>query len=1226
MTNFDRSMAAGYAAAVESPIPIKSFDSWDPLLYRQPRLLVPIDVQALVVAEKGKVERADVSVTTLDHVAGPGRDPATPRSAAPFNVDPEGRVPGVHLHWALPDGLTQTAVLDDDGTMQMHALPNRWLVVRIEQGYTVTTTSWVIESEYAQALALEEWSDGAGKATSPTPDLLPPDVTVTLGGDPAWTAVYDNVVNRFAFHDPLDGMSTTDPMSYLVVGWYSDAQLDPLADASTRPITDILDELGWASEELADRQAEQSSSMTQILDKAGLATFQTTSGFNASTTEGTKLSVPFGAGNVVSDDRLDVDELIISDIPWYPEQSVFHGVVYGVTLNQTKPTDRKPAPGSVRAAIGQTGAESLSALLADNLGGMETAAERLQTGLLYGLAEALDEADGVARLEEEMHRRSYESIHGGTETEWVRRNNVLKGLDPVRPRLPLMDDEGIFYFSFAKGGPETAINQLYAKTKQQKVTDQQRTFDAGLGTAEFGPVERPKPRLFYPQDPVVTLEGLRRSLRHGHDGRFDDEGRLVCRLSGDEQTMLDGMLRGNDRISGGALSHGGVPLEALRLLEEAILADPNGVADTAAFLASQDAKLAGQPVTNRLMAEAVLLTYAGVPDVDFSVFTTESIKSGTVASPVAATYWRQPWIPVYLEWSVDLALEKPCRWRLGEIDYESRAELSDTTVTLTGRSLLSSAAAKSFAQSAADFLADEESREDDGLLDDDAEDLLAALIDEAERSDRLNAALDGLNDHLLGFDTNEAVGERQDGRIEGDHDDPVVTPTRAPRLLRAGHGVLRRLRVVDGFGRFIDLPVTGKVAVSEAMTTEAVSATGVVFELPARITAPARLWFRFIDPAVPTRDARLDQRGIESVSPITAWLLPDHVDRALEVFDEHGDPQGQLRHESLGGGVVWEGAPGLPGNIGQPPLAEDLGQHAAAFVRALVARDAAERSGQATSSDDPETPERESPLSALLRVIDTTLWTVDPFGHIGGEHLSILTGRPIAMVRARVMLDVPSDVEAYPNMDETARAERAAAFAAFAQESFEVRLGALTRTEDGLLGYFLNDDYSQFFPVHGHVLRDARPVGAGQGHLTPWSANPDLAKRPITSPYIVPDPTIDLHPGQNVVLTLLMAPGGKVHATSGILPRKSITLLRDWVKPALERISPSFRFGPVLVDPTTVRMPRIRALPQTQVWTRRDSTVTWRDDPILAATHDALLPDASAMSQEGYIRVSVDEP
>ena len=76
MTIFDRSFTAGYAAAVESPVPVKSFDSWDPLLYRQPRLLVPVDVQALVVAKKGTVERADVSVTTLDHVAGPGRDPS----------------------------------------------------------------------------------------------------------------------------------------------------------------------------------------------------------------------------------------------------------------------------------------------------------------------------------------------------------------------------------------------------------------------------------------------------------------------------------------------------------------------------------------------------------------------------------------------------------------------------------------------------------------------------------------------------------------------------------------------------------------------------------------------------------------------------------------------------------------------------------------------------------------------------------------------------------------------------------------------------------------------------------------------------------------------------------------------------------------------------------------------------------------------------------------------
>jgi len=97
-----------------------------------------------------------------------------------------------------------------------------------------------------------------------------------------------------------------------------------------------------------------------------------------------------------------------------------------------------------------------------------------------------------------------------------------------------------------------------------------------------------------------------------------------------------------------------------------------------------------------------------------------------------------------------------------------------------------------------------------------------------------------------------------------------------------------------------------------------------------------------------------------------------------------------------------------------------------------------------------------------------------------------------------------------------------------------------------------------------------------------------------------------------------------VHATSGLLPRKGLSLARDWFHAALERLSPSFHVGPVLVDPTGVRMPKVTGLGDKQVFTRRTTPLTWRDDPILAATQTALLPDDPAGLQEGWIRVTPD--
>ena len=54
---------------------------------------------------------------------------------------------GVHLHWALPDGLSQ-GVQQPDGTLAFAAVPNRWLVTRIlTTAGTTTAKQWVVESD-----------------------------------------------------------------------------------------------------------------------------------------------------------------------------------------------------------------------------------------------------------------------------------------------------------------------------------------------------------------------------------------------------------------------------------------------------------------------------------------------------------------------------------------------------------------------------------------------------------------------------------------------------------------------------------------------------------------------------------------------------------------------------------------------------------------------------------------------------------------------------------------------------------------------------------------------------------------------------------------------------------------------------------------------------------------------------------------------------------------------
>ena len=58
----------------------------------------------------------------------------------------------------------------------------------------------------------------------------------------------------------------------------------------------------------------------------------------------------------------------------------------------------------------------------------------------------------------------------------------------------------------------------------------------------------------------------------------------------------------------------------------------------------------------------------------------------------------------------------------------------------------------------------------------------------------------------------------------------------------------------------------------------------------------------------------------------------------------------------------------------------------------------------------------------------------------------------------------------------------------------------------------------------------------------------------------------------------------------------------------------------------TYRVPMVTGLGDRQEYTRRDTPLTWRDDPIVAATQTAYLPDLPSSLSEGWIRVEQVDP
>jgi hypothetical protein len=1224
-----------WATLARADLAMEAIRTWDPQLPRDTRLLVPADVQALVVGRDGGEAVPTETVIPMDDV---DRTPVPPK---PF-AEPSKRAPGVHLHIAMPDGLTR----GDAGTaragatpagnpMGLPPLPDRWVIVRLLHG-TDAVRAWVLEADRGDAHDLENWTEPG----PPAPDaetgaagrrvIAGAALTAVAGGDVSWAATYDAVADRFAFHDDLsDVPDGAGAATYLVAGWWSDPALDPLHDAGTpSAYTARAAALGW--------QAPEPAGLSSDADKRRIAALKR---------ESLKLPAPplRGSGRSASGDhgvRMDLttvhDTLLISDAirvasgPTVPRQTLIHGLLLGVALDGDGP-DGRPG-GDVAIAVGPSAGGALAALLADGTDAERDASERLLAAFAGGTLATIDAPAGLVSADEDRHSSSFVASSGGMRAQPDR---VAEG-DPLaspgeRPAAAEAEPLGLVKRTKDLRA-ERAPRALLVQRSKYAVIEEASLLRFGAPGARprtprsFRDVGAPAPRSFVPADTQFVVRGASRCLRHGFDGRDSAQNLLGCRLPTQVVHAHKGVLDGAGLpVNLRSLRSGAVPPEVDLLLREAVLTDPYRAEELAAW--SADAY--GHPhkaALTRLTAEMALRYSSSkhtllAPAVRDRLHRASAVV-GEFMSPVGWTRWAQPWVPLWCDWELAVRVDdRVDRWALEEIDFSADHPDGGTERVIVQRTLVTATSARALSAQILAWLDDEKRRDlaGQGQLAPGHEQELADAAAAAAGLDVLTGAFRGVRETLLGLDPHAAT------RVKIDTAGTVVEHPKAledPVLLAGGAATLRRLRVVDAFGRWVDVPDDALKALEVAATNRHPDG-GPSFALPPRLQRPSRLWFRFVDPGPADGsdpvEARIDQEHPDlAVSPVAGWLLPDHVDEALECFDASGSPLGQLMHDPLTGAVVWEGAPGRPGPIGGPPDpgADPAARHVARFAVGLIETDAAH--ARAAS---------ETALSALLRAIDTTLWTVDPLGSLGTGAVAGLVGRPIAVVRALLRLDVADDLDELEFADAAARDERRQAYAELAARAINVRLGELTRTDDGLLAYAVDDDYSRMHVVSPEIRSQARAAGRMIGQLATFARGSELPPQavPIVHPYIATESSVPVRAGHTVRLTLLLAPGGKVHATSGVLPRKSLALARDWFHAALERLSPSFRVGPVLTDPTTVRMPKVTGLGDKQEFTRRDTPLTWRDDPILAASQAALLPDEPAVVQEGWIRVSTED-
>jgi hypothetical protein len=1322
-----------FLAADRAQLDLAEIATWDDHLLREHRLLVPIDVQALYV-QKGNAEKMVRLPMLLAGENGVDLDKAEDGMPEPF-TEGKPRPAGVHLHWAMPDALLRGSLdTRDDGSknrLALPVLPDRWVVLRImlPQGATdAVVTGWVLESERAVAVPLGSWTEGGAASQGAKAlgvRLDKEDLTGTVGGSVSWAAVYDAVLNRFAFYDPLDDLKQLAPngvdqdcAAYLVAGWWSDPAHDPLdAARNSDSLHELLDRLRWRQlAEWGDEQwaSQQEKAQADLRKALGLTTSDRWSTPRPpSPVSGVPRAQGMNAAPYVPIDKTFMAQQALTATsafateantrfvapPWHLRASLLHGSIYGVPVSGAPPIDRKPQASALSVAFGQHDDDLIAAFAASPqaTADQQRATERLLAAFTAQKVNALASANGLVELEEHEHAAAFSSLPGGSagndrylqrvQTGGVgglklgKQNKIAAPLEkiaamkfasaPARHARPMASGDPLSAANPVSGDMLFAMERkpTLVKASEMMINDIARSrVGEVLAPTEARVVDRPAPRFTFPDEPMVAIRGASRSLRHGNDGRGSADGKLTCRWPTHVINEISGVIAKDRFIR--SLGNGSIPPEVLTLAREVVLHDPYHNE----WIARAVTPTGGNRIAilNRLKAESVLRfghdgTYDGATvafhptlaktpkarrtqaaaaplRIEPGVRQTQtliadelrkfSLYKGVDPDLVGVTTWAQPWIPMWLEWEVKVeGLDPPTleAWRLGSIDLErTTLSIEGDSATLRGRAQITSGAAATLHDAISDWLKREDALdlESAGLVDTDTQDAFRTLDEAVSHLDVVTAALDGVRTQLRGLPVSDGLRRPGDGATVTN-----PAPVSAPHALLAGCLTLSRARLLDVFGRTLNVPLA-KVATPARST---LAERPGVLALTPRLLRPSRWQFRLVDAATAVGtegvEARIDQ--IEpslQVNPVAGFVLPDHLDESLEVFGVDGSVIGELLHEPVSGGVMWEIAPGREGSAdagphyGLTPAQLPLGS----FAAGILAADAAARKGAPLDPDG----KQESALTALLRAIDTTLWTVDTFAALGSEHVAGLVGRPVAVVRAQLRLELkpPDDVD----LSDPQRAQEwADSEAGAARYAFPVRIGELTRSDDGVLGFFVDDDYSRIRLVDKAIAGSAPDAGRSRGHLGLYASVSGMPQTtPIDHPYIAGTDDADtlmLHIGQTVTLTIFMNPAGKASLTSGVLPRKAIALARDWVGPGLAAIAPSLRTGPVLVETDLdtkgqVRLPKVSVFGKDQNFLWRDTPATWRTDAILAATQTALLPDTPAELREGWIRVAPDNP
>ncbi|EHQ89890.1 hypothetical protein [Desulfosporosinus youngiae] len=1092
-------------------------------------LLVPMKVYALRV---GKSPVPTVFTNLADDFTRIKLNPLGDLVPSELMSDKTTEKPGIHVHWFIPKSLRQGIQASPEEPPVYPRVPNRYIITRLwkmKNESTVSVKNWLVESDVLQLTCTpENYNDDSCSYPYLQDSQLPyrflgrvypygtvvskaetsVDVLTTINsGNPVFSVVYSYCRNVFGFYDDLldDNQKRIEnaDISYSIRGYYE-------------------------GEALIVKDADECLGLYNWKPSAAAA-------FPAK---------PFLHG-------------FITNISWESDLVDYNGpFIRGLK--------------SPELAVGNTSAEALSALKSSSLKN-----ENLMKVLLNNKVHELTELNGVFKSNYSEHEQRFITK---SEEKIYTLQSLLNSKDYQElPDIPALDKryydrlkrlesertQSIYELNATKSEindiwskyvlkslilfppADKAAAQKWMKTyeemlktlfeKSQQLNDQIQELQKQIEFLtqqlnedlknNYEAQKTAGDRYFEPNAPVLLLSGVERNhvfKPKNEDGKDDP---LICRSISDTLDYLPiaFKLRGQDYA---------VQIQRTDLIKpDALVGECKEVLLESALFLGCNSSFILESIINKTGIQN--LTAAERAYLLQEILTTQKTpfsETGKIYPDAnCMNFWEgMNWEPIMLYWrglyypDKELLTSQPSlkNWKLQDSDYTyiGEAVTTDQPVTLEGRILLTPQVTDLLYERVQKYLADHDLNRLKGL----------------NELGVLSQMLDSFNDRFLmnllvlrfpaiiykngSVDLADAVRQAlSDFIIEK----PIFNSFFSP--LRGGFFKFDKIRLIDTFGEFQNVECKS-LAISEDLSPEK-GKHGTYVMLPPRFMQSTKLQFDFLDSKT---NAPCDFSLKDT--PICGWVIPNHIDQSLMLYDESGQMLGSLVVTGFKDSPVMLRP--AAGHSEIPIMQREI----KAFADEILSRSS----------------QHENVLTPLLGIIDSSFWDIQGSGGAQSTGLSLYIGRPLVLARARMSIVQEGPLARFKVLESNTKTP--VPIPPTSIESFKMPLvvGERDHLEDGVIGFFIENGqktYAQFNSIYC------------QEETSDYFNKNNKADIPMAVS------------GKNQTLTVLIDPLQTMNLISGMLPVMTQRIPQNRIETALNSLYLTLYTGPILVGNEPLVMP-----------------------------------------------------